>query len=43
MWVEFWLERPYKKQEMFRKHDGARPQKDARKFCFDSGELLQVV
>lgn len=40
--MELWLERPCKTQEVFRKHDGARPQKDARKFCFYSGTLLWV-
>lgn len=40
--MALWLEMPRKRQEMFRKHAGARPQKDVRKFCFYSGELLWV-
>lgn len=35
---------PFKRQsgDTFRKHDGTRPRKNMRKFCFYSGGLLRV-
>ena len=44
IWMVPWLEeRPRKRQEMFRKYDGTRPQKAVMtKFYFYSLELLRV-